>query len=70
MSMSHDNDHPTGLRLVIWVNHHVAKGLTVRSLVTGSALTVPCVRFLEDVPVGSYKVHNLVHEGEESVFVI
>ena len=26
MSMSHDNDHPTGLRLVIWVNHHVAKG--------------------------------------------
>ena len=36
----------------------------------GNVLTFPCGRFLEDVPVGSYKVHNLVREGEESVFRI
>ena len=36
----------------------------------GNALTFPCVRFSEDVPVRSYKVCNLLREGEESVFVI
>ena len=36
----------------------------------GNTLTFPCVRFSEDVPVGSYKVCNLVREGEKSVFVI
>ena len=35
-----------------------------------NALTFLCVQFLEDVPVGSYKVRNLVCEGEESVFMI
>ena len=33
-------------------------------------LTFPCGQFLEDVPVGSYRVGSLMHEGEESVLVI
>ena len=74
--MSRDNGRPAGLRLVTLVNHRVAKGLL--SLVTkktifesqGSALNFSCGHFLQDVPVGSYKVRNLVREGEESVFVL